>query len=89
MVGKNIEDENFWDGVAIDPVSFDSDWLEEASLILRPASTDFKPRLIMRALSAGIPVIASPWCGLPSQEGLHFVSGSDPDELAEKIRRLI
>ena len=89
VVGKNLEDEHFWDGVVTDNVSFDSNWLEEASLILRPASTDFKPRLIMKALSAGIPVIASPWCGLSGQEGLHFINSSDPHELAEKIRRLL
>jgi hypothetical protein len=88
VIGKNLEDENFWNGMKIDPRPFGPQWLDEIGLLLAPAITEYKPRLLMQALQRGVTVIATKACGLPAMENLHFVDAHDADSLAAKIESL-
>jgi hypothetical protein len=87
-LGRNLERETFWDGTRVEERLFAPDWLDDLGLVVAPALTEYKPRLILQALARGIPVIATPACGLPPQENLHFVDPFDENALAEKIEVL-
>jgi glycosyltransferase involved in cell wall biosynthesis len=41
--------------------------------VVLPAWVEHQPRRLLRALAAGVPVIATPACGLPAQPGLTLV----------------
>jgi len=88
VIGKNVEHPDFWNGVEIEERLPSSDCLRDVGLLLSPAITDFKPRLLMHALRGGVPVIATKACGLPKVEGLHFVDPFDVDSLAKEIEDL-
>jgi len=88
VLGKNLEDERFWDAMNVVARPFGRDCLGDVGLLLAPALTEYKPRLLMQALQRGIKVIATEACGLPPIEGLHVVDPFDSDALAEKIEAL-
>ncbi|QUD86251.1 VanW family protein [Phenylobacterium montanum] len=80
-LGRDLEGGDFWQGVRIAP---DADW-RNADAVVQPALVEEQPRLLLAALAAGLPVIASPACGLPPQAGLTLVPADDPRALIEAI----
>ena len=87
VLGRNVEQDDFWESVDTEERALGPDCLDEVGLLISPALTDFKPRLLMRALRSGIRVIATKACGLPEMENLHFVDPFDENELVEVIDR--
>jgi vancomycin resistance protein VanW len=61
---------------------------EFAGVIL-PAIVEHRPATLLRALAAGLPVIATEACGLPPQPGLTLIEPCDPAALREAIRSLL
>jgi hypothetical protein len=55
-------DHDFWHGVRL--CSSAQDWLEGASVVVLPAWIEHRPRRLLEAIAAGVPVIASEACGL-------------------------
>lgn len=51
-----------------------------------PAHVEHAPRLALQALARGLPVIATPACGLPPQPGLALVPEGDVRALADALR---
>jgi len=88
VIGKNLEEDNFWNGMKIDSRSFGPQWLDEIGLLLAPATTEYKPRFLLQALQNDVTVIATKACGLPEMANLHFVNAYDAEALAAKIESL-
>ena len=86
VLGAEIEGQDFWQGVKI---RRDGDWLAEAAAVVQPAYVEDKPRLLLAALSAGAPVIATPSCGLPKQSGLWLAREGDVAGLTAAISQLL
>jgi hypothetical protein len=84
-LGRPLEDAAFWDGVTLDPVPASGDWLDGVAVVVQPALVQDAPRRLLEALAAGVPVIASPACGLDPQAGLSLVAPDDPDALTEAL----
>jgi hypothetical protein len=85
VLGRNLEHPDFWRGTDVEERPIGPDCLHDVGLLLSPAITDFKPRLILRALANGIRIIATPACGLPETTGLTLTDPFDADALAAKI----
>ncbi|WP_296610849.1 VanW family protein [Sphingomonas sp.] len=51
---------------------------EELAGVLLPAIVEHRPATLLRALAAGLPVIATEACGLPPQPGLTLIPPCDP-----------
>jgi Glycosyl transferases group 1 len=87
VLGRNFEGEQFWSALtpdlAIIPAS--PERLAGVGLVVLPAHVEHQPRLLLRALAAQIPVIATPACGLGEQQGLITVPTGDAEALAEAI----
>ena len=62
---------------------------EQLAGIVLPAIVEHRPATLLRALAAGLPVIATEACGLPPQLGLTLVEPCDPISLREAIRPLL
>jgi hypothetical protein len=88
VLGRNVERPDFWNGIDIEERPLGPDSLRDVALLVSPAITDFKPRLLMRALRSGISVITTKACGLLETENLHFTDPYDADSLAALIEKL-
>jgi VanW like protein len=73
-----------WPGVALDmrPVA---DPLDGVAAVVLPAHVEHAPRLLLRALAQGVPVIATPACGLAPRPGLTLIAAGDVDVLRRAL----
>ena len=78
-----------WSGVDWRPMRYtDPAWLQ-ADAVLLPAWVEHRPQTLRRALAAGLPVVATPACGLDAQAGLRLVPpGDDAATLAALLQAL-
>jgi hypothetical protein len=83
LLGPTIEASNFWDG--FDTEQGWSDWLERGDVVVLPAYVEHKPRRLLMAVAAGIPVVATPACGVTGVAGVEIVAAGDPVELRTSI----
>ncbi len=83
LLGSELEGEGFWQGVRT--LRPQGDWLSGVAAVVQPALVEEKPRRLMAALAAGVPVIATKACGLPEQDGLTLVAMGDAAALTAAL----
>jgi hypothetical protein len=83
LLGPPIEGRNFWDGFDIERGR--EDWLTIADLVVLPAFVEHRPRRLLLAAQQGIPVIASPACGVTGVPNVRIVDPGDGRELRRSI----
>jgi len=86
LLGGDLEGEGFWAGLPVRHASrSNAGWLQEASLVVQPSLVEEQPRSLLAALAAGVPVIATPACGILPKLGVTIIPENDPDALVEAI----
>jgi hypothetical protein len=85
IFGNELEGENFWNGVSVKHMDGTSYWLNGAGIVVLPAFVENRPRLLLEAVSAGIPVIASTACGLANLPQVTTVPLGNVDALCHAI----
>jgi hypothetical protein len=88
-LGSMLEGADFWDGVRQDPTPAGGHWLDGVSLVVQPALTQDAPRRLLEALAAGVPIVATPACGLEPEPGLTLVEQGDAEALTAAIGRAL
>jgi len=86
-MGSMLEGAGFWEGVRT--AAPGGDWLDGADLVVHPAFVEHRPRRLLAALARGVPVIATPDCGLDASGGLTLVPAGDAGALREAIVRVL
>lgn len=86
-LGPYIEEEDFWNG--FDVLRGGDDWLDVADLVVLPAFVEHRPRRLLRAAAAGIPVIASSACGVENVSGITSVPAGDSEALRREIGKVL
>lgn len=86
-LGRIIEAADFWEGVQLRPPA--SPWLEGAAAVVLPAFVEHRPRRLLAALAAGVPVIATPQCGLGDLPGVTTIPAGDVHALTEALRAVL
>lgn len=81
------ESEHFWDGIHLAENS--GDWIRNAAVIVQPAFVENNPRPLLRALAAGVPVIATRECGIDVHPLLELVSAGDVEALKTAIKNVL
>ncbi len=84
---QTVESTQFWSGVQLADAS--GDWLHQAAVVVQPAFIENNPRPLLRALAAGVPVIATPECGIEAHPLLTLVPPGDAEALRDAIRNTI
>lgn len=79
-----IEEPDFWSGLTVRHLGDGEPPTELAGVVL-PALFEHRPRTLLRALAAGLPVIATAACGLPPQPGLTLIEPDDPGHLRDGL----
>lgn len=87
LTGSELEGLDFWTGVSTQRPS--GDWLDGVAAVVQPAIVEERPHRLLAALAAGVPVVASPACGLYPQPGLTLVEPGDTEALIKALRTLI
>jgi hypothetical protein len=88
LLGSELEGPDFWDGVRVHRPPADAGpygWLDGVAAVVQPAQFEERPRHLLAALAAGVPVIATAGCGLGPQPGLTIVPYGDADALAAAV----
>ncbi|MCU0565188.1 MAG: VanW family protein [Oculatellaceae cyanobacterium Prado106] len=62
VLGRELEGEAFWQGLTVHAVEGNA--LDGIGLVVLPAYVEHQPRILLRAIAAQIPVIATTACGL-------------------------
>jgi len=86
-LGPYIESADFWRGFDVERAG--EDWLDLADLVALPAHVEHRPRRLLSAASRGIPVIATPNCGLPESDGVYLTPAGDAKALRQEISQFI
>jgi hypothetical protein len=92
LLGSELEGAGFWDGVKtrkFDPVGGGDRWFEQVAVVVQPAIAEDRPRHLLMALAASVPVIATPPCGLAPQAGLTIVPVGDLGTLIAALRAAV
>src|SRR5207248_9174521 len=78
-----LETGDFWEGFNV--VRAANDWLAQAAVVVQPAFVENAPRPLLRALAAGLPVIATLECGIQSHPNLLLVPAGDAAALKQAL----
>lgn len=79
LKGGVLEGADFWQDLRLSASS--PDWLDEADVIVLPAFVEHCPRLLLKAIAAGKPVIASKACGLEGLPGVTEIDAGHVEQL--------
>lgn len=83
LLGNLIEGADFWDGFDVERGS--DDWPETGDLVALPAFVEHRPRRLVLAAASGVPVVATPACGVEGLPNVTTVSAGDAVELRNAI----
>lgn len=81
------ESEHLWDGIHLTENS--GDWIRHAAVVVQPAFVENNPRPLLRALAAGVPVIATKECGIDAHPLLELVAAGDVEALKTAIKSVL
>jgi glycosyltransferase involved in cell wall biosynthesis len=87
LLGNELEGKDFWQEVRTRRGK--GDWLRDAAVVVQPALVEDSPRTLLAAIASGIPVIATPACGLQPSTNLHIVPSGDLAALQSTLRRVL
>lgn len=80
---------DFWDGIELVPAAIAPEpWYAGARVVVLPAWIEHRPRRLLEAIRAGIPVVATDACGLhgwPQEASVRIVPAGDTRALAAAI----
>jgi len=89
-LGRALEGADFWQGLRLAARAEGSTaWLDQAAAIVQPAFVEDQPRPLLRALATGVPVVATPACGIAPRPGLTLVPAGDAAALARALARVL
>jgi hypothetical protein len=87
-LGADLEGADFWAGTRLVRPG-GADWFCGVSAVVQPAWVEERPRRLLQALSAGIPVIATSACGISSQTGLTLIAPGSPGALQAALESVL
>lgn len=89
VLGSVSADAALWQGVAVEYGNYTDDWLARADAVALPAHVEHSPRALLAALAAGIPVIATPACGMRDMAGVRLVPAGEVGALRAALQTLL
>jgi hypothetical protein len=90
-LGAPIESSDFWKGIklALPSTAPSANWLDDAAAVVLPAFVEHRPRRLLAAVAAGVPVIATPQCGLGNMPGVIEVPAGDAQALIVALQGIL
>jgi glycosyltransferase involved in cell wall biosynthesis len=82
-----IESPRFWEGFDVE--RGDENSLILADLVVLPAYVEHRPVRLLKAVAAGVPVIASSACGVENIDGIETIDVSELQHIGDLINKYI
>jgi hypothetical protein len=90
VLGTPSSDTSLWHGIDVTHVAYrDPTWLACTDVVALPAYIEHSPRGLLTAVAHGIPVVASPECGLPPSLHAIEVAAGDTAGLIAGLQRAV
>jgi hypothetical protein len=92
LLGSELEGGAFWSGVrTVRPGAKDGAhaWLSNVAAVVQPAVVEERPRHLLAAVAAGVPVIATRACGLGERESVAHVAPGDVPGLIAALNAVL
>jgi glycosyltransferase involved in cell wall biosynthesis len=93
VIGEPSTDRALFSGLSVEYISRDGQTLrtllDGTAIVALPAHVEHQPRVLLSALARGIPVVATPACGIGERDNLHLVDAGDVDSLRKVLIGLI
>ncbi|MGJ7606035.1 VanW family protein [Variovorax sp. LT1R20] len=87
VLGSPSDDAQLWRGIdSVEHMHWRVDGLSGARVVVLPAHIEHAPRALLRALAAGLPVVASSACGLAGLPGVREVAAGDVEGLRAALK---
>ncbi|WP_418130408.1 VanW family protein [Variovorax sp. 375MFSha3.1] len=87
VLGSASDDARLWQGIGhVEHMNWQGDWLAGADVVVLPAHVEHAPRALLRAVAAGVPVVASTACGLGAPSGVREIAPGDVEVLRTALR---
>ncbi|MDQ0071319.1 hypothetical protein J2W34_003113 [Variovorax boronicumulans] len=87
VLGSPSDDAQLWRGIgSVEHMHWRGDGLNGACVVVLPAHIEHAPRALLRALAAGVPVVASGACGLAGLSGVREVAACDVEGLRAALK---
>jgi len=80
--GRTIETTHFWQDLKVE--KFNGDW-RQIGLVVYPTYVEHQPRLLLKALALGIPVITTTACGLDPSSQIKLLEINNFDQLKNAV----
>ncbi len=87
LLGSELESANFWEGITVQKLPINS--FSGIGLVVLPAYVEHTPRVLLKAIAYGIPVIASAACGLENMSGVVTIPTGDEQALIHAICQVL
>lgn len=85
VCGAVLEDADFWQGLDVERQDWSAVDFGRVAAVVLPAFVEHKPRRLLEAVARGVPVVASPACGLEALRGVVSIKPDDPGALKRAI----
>ena len=82
IYGRTIETTHFWQDLKVE--KFNGDW-RQIGLVVYPTYVEHQPRLLLKALALGIPVITTTACGLDPSAQIKLLEINNFDQLKNAV----
>ena len=89
LLGGELEGPDFWRGIRTLKPKAGSHWLDGVAAVVQPAIVEERPRYLLMARAAGVPVIATDACGLTSEDEIVRVPADDPAALISALETIL
>lgn len=89
VLGSPPSDGSLWSGLDVHYERYGDGWLQQADVVVLPAIVEHAPRALLAALAHGLPVIATPACGLAPHPMLTEVPAGDPTALRQALAQAL
>jgi len=89
VLGSPSRDSTLWQGLEVEHASYASDWIARAHVVVLPAHVEHAPRAALMAVAAGVPVIATPACGLQGLTVVTIVPAGNEAALRVALQRAL
>jgi len=87
VLGSPSDDAQLWRGIgSVEHMHWRGDGTNGARVVVLPAHIEHAPRALLRALAAGVPVVASDACGLAGLPGVREVAAGDVEGLRAALK---
>jgi hypothetical protein len=87
VMGDAQEKVNIWGELTV--ISSAAGWQKKVDLVVLPAFIEHQPRVLLKALALGIPVLASEACGLGARKGVTTIATPTAGQLRESIVEIL